>query len=186
MGTRSKVRDLVFSSRTRFEQFKWHLAAFAQKSFESNYECKLTDYVIFWWPDADYANIDSKTDSPTLSLTVNIRTINFPQHVDRLEVKLSKCKQSWLCLTWISTFCERQTPFALCQWEKKLRVRGKMKELGNKTYKKLQKIFANNKDDMIQLLNSYESLTTSKITLDEFAKSLSFKSPTELDALKLI
>ena len=69
---------------------------------------------------------------------------------------------------------------------KKLRVRGKMKELGNKTYKKLQKIFANNKDDMIQLLNSYESLTASKITLDEFAKSLSFKSPTELDALKLI
>ena len=56
-----------FSSRTRFEQFKWHLAAFAQKSFESNYECKLTDYVIFWWPDVDYANIDSKTDSPTLS-----------------------------------------------------------------------------------------------------------------------
>ena len=61
-----------------------------------------------------------------------------------------------------------------------------MKEFGNRTYKKLQKIFANNEDGMIQLLSSYESLTTSKITLNEFAKGLHFKSPTELDALKLI
>ena len=131
-----------------------------------------TDNVIFSFrvrADVDYANIDSKT----LSFTVNIRTINFvanrADYVLKHEFRL---------------FVKGKHPlFRLVSVREK---KAEMKEFGNNTYKKLQKIFANNKDDMVQLLDSYESLTTSKITLDEFAKGLNFKSPAELDALKLI
>lgn len=61
-----------------------------------------------------------------------------------------------------------------------------MKDFGLKTTKKLTKIYGANSDGLNKLLSSFQALTAKKITLDKFAKQLSFTTPAELDTLPII
>ena len=61
-----------------------------------------------------------------------------------------------------------------------------MKDFSAKTTKKVTKIYGSNTSGLNVLLASFQALTANKLTLDNFAKQLSFATPTELDVLPII
>ena len=59
-------------------------------------------------------------------------------------------------------------------------------KFGNRTYKKLQKIYGSNESGLLSFVNQFDALKNGEVALQQFIEELKFSTPTELDIVKVL
>ena len=59
-------------------------------------------------------------------------------------------------------------------------------KFGNRTYKKLQKIYGSNESGLLSFVNQFDAFKNDEITLQQFIEELKLSTPTELDTVKVL
>ena len=59
-------------------------------------------------------------------------------------------------------------------------------KFGNRTYKKLQKIYGSNESGLLKFVNQFDAFKNGETTLEQFVEGLKFSTPTELDIVEVL